>query len=391
MKHLFTSLSFFLLCLTANAQTPFTITAANFPLFGVQNFDKNTTAISFTPAANGTWDESAYHTGVAATNQYVVETDPYYTSAGIDVYINDFKNLTPALGYYVYYEYDFNATSVEEKGIYVPEQHYGLGSFSGSATDSMIFPLQGSIFPTGRRLMQFPATYQTGWHSQSRRSVDFTMTVGAAGLNKTPGKHVFTVFRNDSIVGWGKMRVYTAAGPSVYYDVLMDRSVQYSVDSFYLGGAPAPAQLLSVFGVTQGQQTGLNNRYAFYRQGNSTSLAIVNYGSNAFQTPTGTFFDEDNLITTGIDELKDGYTTLLYPNPVNGGEINIQITGKELSLEQYFISDMQGRMVQSGTVDLTNGSIRLQLNNQMANGSYVVRITDSKKQTLISEQFMVER
>jgi hypothetical protein len=281
---------------------------------------------------------------------------------------------------------------VEEKGIYVPDQHYGLSSFTGNNNDSLIFPLQGSIFSSGRRLMQFPATYQSGWTSKSRRSVDFKLSVTAAGLNKTPGKHVFTVFRKDTIVGWGKMRVYTAAGPSEYYNVLVDKVNQYSIDSFFLGGAPAPPAILAAFGITQGQQTAFTNRYNVYRTGNSTALAIFLYGNNPYTVPTYAYFDIDNLATTAVNEPGNGaYSTLLFPNPGTGNEINIKIMGEVPALHWYSIVDMQGRTVQSGQADLQNGDLRIQLNPQLPNGHYVITGTGPQKQTVLTEQFMLAR
>lgn len=377
----------------ATGQSPITITQANFPVFGTQNYDQTASPTpNIVPSANGSWNLANLHSSTPVTNDYIPETDPFYTSAGVDVYISDFKNLTTSLGYYVFTEYDFNATGVEDKGIYVPEQHYGLNSFTGNTHDSLTFPLQGYIFPASRQVMTFPATYQTGWHSKSRRVNNFNLTVTAAGLNKTPCKHIYTVFRNDTIVGWGKARVYTPSGPSVYYDVLIDKINQYTVDSFLVNGAPAPPALLTAFGMTQGQQTAYNNRYSLYRSGNSAAMVIYNYGTNLYTVPTAGFADTDNLTVTAVTEPGDGsYTTVLFPNPGIGNVINIRITGVIPAIRAYQIVDMAGSVVQAGRAELQNGDWQILLSPAIPNGHYVISATSPDNQTVITEQFMLAR
>jgi hypothetical protein len=384
-----------LCCFSAAAfgQTPFTITYNNFPFYSTQNYQGPNTGSNLTPTANGNWNYSTLHTTASTSSNYYVETDPFYTSAGVNVYIDDFKNLTSALGYIIYNEFDFNNSGVYDKGIYVDAQAYGLGALSGNNLDSIRFPLQGYIYPTARKVMQFPATFQTAWTSQNRRWVNFDLSVAAVGLNKTPGQHVFTTIRTDSIAGWGKMRVYSNGSPSIQYDVLINKSYQYAVDSFFLGGAPAPPALLTAFGLTQGQQTGINKRYTVFREGYSTPLAVFLYGSNNYTTPTGIYFDKDNLTpTTGVHGAdKFDFATLLFPNPSSSGLVNVQLTGNVPELDMYQVIDLQGRIVQSGNVDTNEGLLQIQMGKQVPNGQYILQVLDNKKQTLVTESFVLEQ
>lgn len=393
MKNMSTLLMLCCLAAAAFGQTPFTITADNFPIFGIQNFQGPNTGTNLTPSANGNWNFSALNATDLAQTVYFPETDPFYTAAGVDVYVEDFKNLTPNLGYIVFNEFDFNSSGVFDKGIYVDRQAYSLSAFSGNPLDSIVFPFQGHIYPTARKIMQFPATYQTNWSSQNRRWVDFNLTVTAFGLNGTPGRQVFTTFRTDSIVGWGKMSVYTANGPSIQYDVLIDKINQYSVDSFYLAGAPAPAVLLSAFGVNQGQQTGINKRYAVFREGHSTALAIFQYGSNNYTTPTSIFFDTENLTTiTSLDNPDEqAFAVLLFPNPSSSGQLNVQFSGHTPALNSYQVIDLQGRTVQSGKADISQGFLQLQLDPQIPNGQYLLQLAGDQKQTLVTESFILKQ
>lgn len=390
MKNVCTLLLLCCLAAAASGQTPFTITANNFPIYGIQTYRGPNTGPNLTPAANGNWDYSALSASGTVQSPYIVETDPFYTQAGVDVYIDDFKNLTPQLGYIVYNEFDFNSAGVFDKGIYIDPQAYGLGAFSGNNLDSIRFPFQGYIYPTSRKIMEFPATFGSNWSSQNRRWVNFDLTVTALGLNKVPGQHVFTTFRTDSIIGWGTMRVYTAAGPSIAYGVLIDKINQYAVDSFYLAGAPAPTALLTAFGMTQGQQTGINKRYAVFREGYSTPLAVFLYGSNNYTTPTAIYFDADNLTpTTSVGDLNElQYATLLFPNPSRSGQINVQFSGNLPAVTQYQVIDLQGRILQSGRADISQGFFQVQLEQQAPAGRYFLQLTDENNQPVVSESFI---
>ncbi|MBL7782896.1 MAG: T9SS type A sorting domain-containing protein [Saprospiraceae bacterium] len=376
------------------AQTPFTITADNFPVYSTENYRsiQNPVGANLTPSPNGSWDFSSLQGGNATSNYFTEETDPFYLDAGVDVYIDNFKALNANVGYLLFDEYDFNENGVEDKGVYVNEQAYGLGAMTGNPADSMKFPFQGAIFPQGRKIIQFPATYQSAWHSASRRVINFTMKVAAAGLNNTPCQHIYTIFRSDSISGWGKMRIHTGEATSIEYNVLIHRVNQYAIDSFFIAGAPAPAAILAAFGIMQGQQTGFVNRYSVYREGFSRPLAIFQYGTNNFTTPTRAVFDtEDLTATTGVLAPNALYSTMLFPNPASTGQLTLQFMGNVPATSDYTVVDIQGKTVQQGTAVLENGALNLQLQEGLPNGNYVLSVLGDKKQTLLTETFVLAR
>jgi Secretion system C-terminal sorting domain len=380
--------------LLAFSQSPFTITASNFPVFGLQKYSGPHTfnGATLSTSANGVWDLSAYSgSGIQQTN-YLIETLDVFTQAGVDVYLSDVKALTPALGYEMDSELDFNTDGVFDKGFYVGAQAYSLAAFTGNNNDSLTFPLQGALVSSARQIMQFPATHTTAWSSQSRRVVDFNLTVGAAGLNKTPCKHVFTIFRTDTIAGWGTLRVYANGAPSVPYGVLVNRSVQFAVDSFFVGGPPAPPALLNAFGITQGQKTDIINRLTAYREGHSMPLAVVFFENSNFTTPTVIYTDSENLTTTATHSPENlQYTTLLYPNPSADGVVHLQIAGDAPTIRTCEIIDLEGRVLQRSHADLQGNAIHLAVDNHIANGAYFLRVLDDKKQTVITEQFILSR
>jgi hypothetical protein len=222
------------------------------------------------------------------------------------------------------------------------------------------------------------------------------LSVAAFGLNNTPCAHVWNYFRKDTIVGYGKLRVYTPSGPSEAYDVLMDKIAEYTTDSFYVGGAPAPATLLTAFNVTQNQQTDNNYRYNFYRKSSFLYLCSYTWPGNGFTgNPNFIIWDTLNVAPLGINEINHhaAYTSVVYPNPATiGNEINIQLVGKTVTNATLQLLDLQGRMVvQENNVAMTNGLLQLKLRASMLQGNYTLRILDEKNQPIVSELITVNK
>jgi hypothetical protein len=376
----------------AFSQTAITINSADMPIPTADyNVDKITSANPPQPTLgnNQNWDYSNYVGNSPLTVSYMPETDPFFTSAGIDVYINWIKNLTPDVGYEVSDELDFNANKVEYKGLYVYKQGYSLETFTGNGNDSITFASQGLIYPSGRTAIPFPCTVGSAWNTTtSRVAVDFKLTLTAYGLNKTPGQQVFRHTEKDSVVGWGKLSVHTQSGASIPYDVLMVRQEVYTIDSMYLGGAPAPTALLAGFGITQGQKTGLYYAYNFFRKGSWMYLMRRFYDIDAtYTTLSDSYVNADNLSTVGVEEAVE-YSSLVFPNPTNGSELKVEVMGKNIPFSQYVVTDMLGRKVQEGNAgENAISKMEIRLNDNLPNGTYFVTVLGLDNQTVITEKF----
>ena len=337
------------------------------------------------------WDYGT-NSGGASSVAYSTETDPFFTSAGIDVYFGSTKTLTPGFSYLQNLELDFNTTNVKESGILVPYQLFDISSVSGTPGDTLSFPLQKSLLTTPTEIIHFPFTANSSWHSVSRRSVDFNLTVGALSLSNAAGTHAYYIYRNDTIVGWGKMRVYTTYGPSIYYDVLMDKISTYAVDSFYMGGAPASPILLGAFMVTQGQHTDSAFRYDFYRKTSFNYLMDFDYQNDpTYNSLILASIDKDNVMQAGINDVNGVmYSTVLFPNPSDGTEINLQILGKDVNAATYYITDVTGRKVQSGTAEMKSKNlVHIALDRTIVNGQYLLHVTDMNNAVIANEQLTI--
>ena len=341
--------------------------------------------------AGQTWDYSSFSGTGIITNIFNSETDPFFTMSGIDVNRAEFKDLTAQYSYGVIMEYDFNSNGVHANGISVPYQAYDLSAVTGNTQDSLIFPAQQYIFPNPKVMMEFPFTMNSSWHSQVRCSNDFDITCLSLGLNHTPGNHAYTMHRNDSIIGWGTMRVYTSTGPSIWYDVLMNKYEEYAIDSFYINGAPASPVLLAAFSVSQGQKTNANYGYNFYRSGSYNYLVRVDYATDSlYSFILGTYQNLDNILaTSNIEDAR--YSTLVFPNPSNGSEVNVRIFGKRNEVKSFIVTDLTGQRVHEGTLEKQSDDlIRVDLDNLPA-GEYILKLSDAGGNLIVTEKLTVRK
>lgn len=377
-------------------QTAITINAADMPVpSGPYTLD-DVTGLLPSPmiAANATWDFSDAFGNNPIMAEFYPEFIPFFTNAGVDVYRVLFKNMNPNFGYELYQEIDFNASGVDDIGVDIVGQNYTLQPFTGNLNDSIFIPAQSYIFSTPRRMVEFPFTANSEWSSSSRRVTEMVFNIPAFGLNYAPVQHAYTWVRHDTIVGWGKMRVYTPNGPSIQYDVLMDKISEYTVDSFYLNGTPAPAPLLSAFGVTQGQKTEEVYRYNFYRKGSFSYLATYFFNDDeTFSNVVSAFVHSEDIETAPPSATVNlegvTYATVLYPNPSVGSEINIKVLGANLSLGNYTITDAMGNLVQQGRAEWLGTEWKVRMSTVLPSGAYFVTLKDELSQTRITEKFEV--
>ncbi|MEN9523417.1 MAG: hypothetical protein RL065_1794 [Bacteroidota bacterium] len=395
MKKIFTLL-FALVYLTVinlSAQTPLTLTQSNFGKIGTynQNYTNGLSTITY----GGTSYVLNYDTAALVSNgalAYPVATDAFFTPY-CDAY---YAGTTTAKNFYYYTDFYFstNANEYGENAIHIPAQGYSETAVTGGANDSIIFPDQKYILNQARTVVKFPATIGYYNKSVSKREAQFNVTVAAYMLNHTPAWHVNYIHREDSILGWGKMRIYTATGPSIYYDVLSMFSIQYQIDSFFLGSrySVAPAALTNAFGVTQGEHVNDRNRIYYFRANRAQPLLLATLDS-ALTTFTGLYFDADNITTaTGIDDVANAkYSTLLFPNPANQNQISLQFIGKNVSSVNYTITNISGKVIATNSASINNNVLQVNFDNSVVNGMYFINVTDDKNNSIAAEQFSVQR
>lgn len=395
MTKLFTT-SFCLLSLAFHlqAQTPITLQASDVPIptapFNILSLP--TTGLPATSiGSNQSWNYSSFVGNNPSQNVYEAETDPFFTAAGIDVFLDGTKSFNTSFIYNIANEWDFNNNGVDDKGYYVYAQDYSLSSITGNNADSLFIPEQKYILNTPRKILAYPCTFQSAWSSDSRRVTQFKLNVAGYGLNQAPAEHAYHMIRKDSIVSWGKLKLYTTSGPSAEVDVLVDKVASYAIDSFYLNGSPAPAALLTAFGVAQGQQTNTLYYYNFMRKNAINYLMRIAYGTDAsYSTITGAYVNTDNLAPTSIQENeKTLYSSSLFPNPATTPQLHILLSGQAPEFNSYSIYNFAGQCVQQGNI-IPSPQLDFTLDASLSNGLYTITI-NNKQQVVTQHSFTIQR
>ncbi|HXL55296.1 MAG TPA: hypothetical protein VN958_03500, partial [Chitinophagaceae bacterium] len=309
----------------AQAQQPITLTYKNFTMpakakYFYQGADAAGVAIP-TQGANQKWDYSNLTKNDANSNavSYVPASYPAYPTA-----LRQFNNFFPLAGIPIA---QTNIEGNDENsyhglGTHFDRQAFSLQLLTGSATDSLIIVRQ-NVHEPHQIWEKYPVTYLTSFMSHSISVTNFQLSIAAFGLDHVPGQFVQHTYDKREVVGWGKVRIPTASGPSDYIRALLQKLTVLKVDSVYLGGAPAPAALLAAFGVTQGETTNSYYQYRFYHRG--TDAYLINFFMDAtFANITGLNYDTkyvncDNLIAVSSESeanlAASDISIRAFPNP----------------------------------------------------------------------------
>jgi hypothetical protein len=143
--------------------------------------------------------------------------------------------------------------------------------------------------------------------------------------------------------------------------------------------------------VSQGQATDSSYWYTFYRPSSFNYLVQFSYGADAsYTTVARKYYDADNIVpaNVGVEPLSgSAISTIVFPNPASGGGLNVVVSGCSKVLSEYVITDITGRVVQSGSVTQQKGAVYIAFGNALTTGSYYVALLDASGSKVVTEQF----
>jgi hypothetical protein len=251
--------------------------------------------------------------------------------------------------------------------LYVEPYTENLAQFSGGANDELVVPAQRYAFPDTFYFVKFPATNQSSWNSSNTRRVNFTITLGGFGLNQAPGYFQDTEVETRTVIGDGQIIIPDENGnamPAV--DVFLIEAIGSSVDSIFLAGSPAPAALLSPFGLTQGATT--NYHYYLFYPVYGSGDPVAAYSVNANGDIIGFTYRPRavrEIQQMGIAE-QSGNLLNLYPNPTTG----LVMLSQEVNHAVLYNLQGQKLMEVNGSSfdisSLQSGIYMLQVDNQFS-------------------------
>lgn len=374
------------------AQAQITITQSNFPATTATVERGQAVSISgvAVPAtgANQTWN----YGGLAVTGS--VQQSSYITPPANAA----FAGATRAYTYSVAFgpsnvngtAYQaLNANGLQDLGFAIQLQRFGLGSFTGNPSDSLIVPTQQQVYSNVYRV-KFPLTAGSVQRNNYRTVSRGILTVSLLGYNRAPVQLVQRVTQSDSVAGWGTLRVPVASGSGATapIPVLMRRTRVRQVDSVYVNGQPASAFLLLAFGLQQGQVT---EAYydRFLRENSAQVLLHLSYTDRTFSAlEAGTVSREANLVTSARGPLAvQAGGVLAYPNPAAGGALTVALgNGQQLPV-QLTVRELSGRRVR--TAPATTGQPSEVLRGLPA-GLYVLDVQEQRSGTRASLKVTVQ-
>lgn len=228
--------------------------------------------------------------------------------------ILDFNGLLVDTSSFVY--------TTNDQGLFITKVPFtaaktSLESITGVVTDSLIIPEQIVELPSLSHVQEYPIIYGKKWIQDPGISGPLLfISLASEGLNHAPVRlyHAHRFVHN--VVGWGKIRVPTANGPSKYFDCLLDKVTGPYTLSLYVNGKPASAAVANIFfGDPNYIQTTNFYQYIFYKKGfwDLGGEAVIDMDPT-FTTALDIDFDEtflniDCANESGVKMCSSGFTT----------------------------------------------------------------------------------
>ncbi len=269
-----------------------------------------------------------------------------------------------------------------------------LVTYTGNATDSIYFPATAVRYDRSLPQQKFPMTANSVWNTLNDRAVtaDFQLSIAAAGFNRTPGERVTINDFRDSIVGWGTLRMRNPTGGApLNFAVLLQRTYDVYVDSFYIAGRPAPTPLLAAFGLVQGATTTSNTTFHFRAVGFSESpitLTVSPSGPSGGYTYTRAVNLAQGLSTANREYDNTPIATKAYPNPSNS-DITLTFEKNKDATWSVMVYNLAGQVITTQPISGGKGAINqtISLGNNLPDGTYFYNLIDQNALIRANGQF----
>jgi hypothetical protein len=276
-----------------------------------------------------------------------------------------------------------------DQGRVLQESINSISFITGGANDELIFPAQVQTYEGRLNLLDFPVQYEDTWTQSNIEYTQFELTVAAFSLNNTLGQQKRTNTHVRTVVGQGQLTIPDVNGnPSGALDAVLIKVERAVLDSFFLGGQLAPAQLLSAFGLTQGA-TFEEEFYVFYVPGYLTTALNINLDE---QGALSTVFYRPGAaaLATSIGDELSFNALKTYPNPIAAGDVmnvDLQDRTDAATIELF---DMTGRQVFATSVSASAGVARVALPNNLSTGMYSMVLRSVDTSVLSVSKLMVK-
>ena len=331
------------------------------------------------------WDFSGISSGGMNYTYYANSTDNTYPTAVFNSTLTNFSLFSLTSNYY-YKNIDSGFMSV---GSSINPNGFSISTYTKGATDSLLFPSSKNYFSNCPHL-QYPLTASSAWQFEQVYKTNFTLTVAAFFLNKTPGMEVEYSTEKYTVVATGNALIKNPSGNNTQYNSLLIKHDVTNLDSFLLGGSPAPAFLLTAFGLTQGNITTFTN-YFLIAKGSVTPIAMLYTTAGSPDLITGLNFLEPFSVTS-VEDLTGSVQTSAYPNPVSGNNFSINFNKTDNSAWSMKLYSSFGEEVYNTSVNAGSGETTLKIYTpNLTNGFYFWSVQNDQSAEMYRGSIVVQK
>ena len=370
----FLAILFFLAILPGFSRCQVVLSAGDYPsvLTGIDTL-RVTTAASLFPAfltsTPGTWDMTVVADSATLIYTSHIVSSPSFGNEG-EIQVGSYSTSA---------KHNFLLNSSEISLISEETNFSAIDLFSVTSGGADTFYILGqtALYSLPIREIAFPASSLSSWTSAGYVDIAFELSVATFFYLHEPGYLRTYIQRSDVVTNWGKMRVRDMSGaPSPYIDVLQVQTTTITTDSAFLSGGPMPAHIQLLLGITQGKSDTVYT-HAYYRKGEVTPLAYVEFTDETFSHAVRAKTHVQRL-TTAVRHTESEHAPSLYPNPASG---IVNVEDPSGVFYNYCITDLSGRVLQSGNLINRTRRHSILLDGQLTNGFYCMRLTDSSGHT----------
>lgn len=318
------------------------------------------------------WDYgSLMHTHTSHTETESAAGNPHYPNAS--------ASWDAILGFLGLMINIVNYDAVDEEGsyyypgVYYRDTTHSITPLSGGVNDVIHFPERFDQYEGRLNILQFPIEYGNMWEGSTTGIIDFNLTVEGFDLNNVPSNRTRYQSEVREVTGWGEVIIPDAAGnPGNPIEVLQVKVIQNTVDSFFIGGMPAPFGILAAFGLTQGAESS-NTFYLFHTKGYHSNVLGI-YLLPSGEVSTANYRPSANDLVSNTSDIAVAKDFNLYPNPARTGSSVTIETGDQFTEGYISIMDISGRQVHRAGIDNQAGQVQLDLPAHLISGNYFYQI-----------------
>ena len=365
-------------------QAQITLTASSFSsaVAGTTDTMKNIDVASLpavTTGANQVWD----FTSVTFSGTFY-QPHQAVPSGGFSALAQYADPSTDSIGFAAYYYpksnmYGLSANGLLKYGEHIDQKVQPMGFYTGNPNDTFTLLQQDMMYDTAMPAIVFPATYLSTWKVNSNANMNGTFYIPGMSYIGTPFEMRYSFTTNDTVTGWGTLKLRNSAGVISAIQVLQVKHSVYGNVQTWAGGVNITSAQKDYTGFPRYMSLGTVG-YRYYAANEVTPI-VETKGYAAVML-------SKNYPPTGISMLTDRNKISVYPNPVSDHTINISLpSGNEA--DRYELVDMTGRVLLSGKLPASQSLCNVQLPAEMIAGTYFIRISTNNK-VVFTEKLIIK-